>query len=74
MKAVCWMGKEKMQVHDVPDPKILNPRDEQQPRVGARGQPCAKRSAVGAGRTAEKQGCANGRAARGCRLVLRSSL
>ena len=27
MKAVCWMGKEKMQVHDVPEPKILNPRD-----------------------------------------------
>ena len=27
MKAVCWMGKEKMQVHNVPDPKILNPRD-----------------------------------------------
>ena len=27
MKAVCWMGKQKMQVHDVPDPKILNPRD-----------------------------------------------
>jgi threonine dehydrogenase-like Zn-dependent dehydrogenase len=27
MKAVCWMGKHKMQVHDVPDPKILNPRD-----------------------------------------------
>lgn len=27
MKAVCWMGKEKMQVHDVPDPKLLNPRD-----------------------------------------------
>jgi threonine dehydrogenase-like Zn-dependent dehydrogenase len=27
MKAVCWMGKENMQVHDVPDPKILNPRD-----------------------------------------------
>jgi threonine dehydrogenase-like Zn-dependent dehydrogenase len=27
MKAVCWMGKEKMQVHDVPDPTILNPRD-----------------------------------------------
>lgn len=27
MKAVCWMGKEKMEVHDVPDPKILNPRD-----------------------------------------------
>ncbi|HEX5284286.1 MAG TPA: zinc-dependent alcohol dehydrogenase [Bryocella sp.] len=27
MKAVCWMGKEKMQVHNVPDPTILNPRD-----------------------------------------------
>ena len=27
MKAVCWMGKEKMEVHDVPDPRILNPRD-----------------------------------------------
>jgi threonine dehydrogenase-like Zn-dependent dehydrogenase len=27
MKAICWMGKEKMEVHDVPDPKILNPRD-----------------------------------------------
>ena len=27
MKAVCWMGKENMQVHDVPDPAILNPRD-----------------------------------------------
>ena len=27
MKAVCWMGKEKMSVEDVPDPKILNPRD-----------------------------------------------
>jgi threonine dehydrogenase-like Zn-dependent dehydrogenase len=27
MKAVCWMGKEKMQVYDVPDPQILNPRD-----------------------------------------------
>jgi threonine dehydrogenase-like Zn-dependent dehydrogenase len=27
MKAVCWMGKEKMQVHDVLDPTILNPRD-----------------------------------------------
>jgi threonine dehydrogenase-like Zn-dependent dehydrogenase len=27
MKAVCWMGKEDIQVHDVPDPKILNPRD-----------------------------------------------
>ncbi|MBV8671885.1 MAG: glutathione-dependent formaldehyde dehydrogenase [Acidobacteriaceae bacterium] len=27
MKAVCWMGKEKIEVHDVPDPKILNPRD-----------------------------------------------
>ncbi len=27
MKAVCWMGAQNMQVHDVPDPKILNPRD-----------------------------------------------
>lgn len=27
MKAVCWMGKEDMQVLSVPDPKILNPRD-----------------------------------------------
>jgi threonine dehydrogenase-like Zn-dependent dehydrogenase len=27
MKAVCWMGTEKMTVEDVPDPKILNPRD-----------------------------------------------
>jgi hypothetical protein len=27
MKAVCYMGKEKMGVEDVPDPKILNPRD-----------------------------------------------
>ncbi len=27
MKAVCWMGAQKMEVHDVPDPKILNPRD-----------------------------------------------
>ena len=27
MKAVCWMGKEDMQVHEVPEPKILNPRD-----------------------------------------------
>ncbi len=27
MKAVCWMGKEKIEVHDVPDPRILNPRD-----------------------------------------------
>lgn len=27
MKAVCWMGKEDMQVLNVPDPKILNPRD-----------------------------------------------
>lgn len=27
MKAVCWMGKEKMTVERVPDPKILNPRD-----------------------------------------------
>ena len=27
MKAVCWMGKEDIQVLDVPDPKIINPRD-----------------------------------------------
>jgi threonine dehydrogenase-like Zn-dependent dehydrogenase len=27
MKAVCWMGKGKMSVETVPDPKILNPRD-----------------------------------------------
>jgi len=27
MKAVCWMGTEKMTVENVPDPKILNPRD-----------------------------------------------
>ena len=27
MKANCWMGKQKVQVVDVPDPKILNTRD-----------------------------------------------
>ena len=27
MKAVCWMGTEKLTVETVPDPKILNPRD-----------------------------------------------
>jgi threonine dehydrogenase-like Zn-dependent dehydrogenase len=27
MKAVCWMGVEKMKVETVPDPQILNPRD-----------------------------------------------
>lgn len=27
MKAVCWMGVNKMSVETVPDPKILNPRD-----------------------------------------------
>ncbi|PYX88575.1 MAG: glutathione-dependent formaldehyde dehydrogenase [Acidobacteria bacterium] len=27
MKAVCWMGIEKMKVETVPDPQILNPRD-----------------------------------------------
>src|SRR5437868_10836574 len=27
MKAVCWMGVEKMSVESVPEPKILNPRD-----------------------------------------------
>src|SRR3954451_13867322 len=27
MKANCWYGKQDMRVVDVPDPKILNPRD-----------------------------------------------
>lgn len=27
MKAVCWYGKQDMRVMNVPDPKILNPRD-----------------------------------------------
>ena len=27
MKAVCWMGLENITVENVPDPKILNPRD-----------------------------------------------
>ena len=27
MKAVCWMGKKTMQVQEVNDPRILNPRD-----------------------------------------------
>ena len=27
MKATCWMGPQKMEVRDVPDPKILNQRD-----------------------------------------------
>src|SRR5947199_8902592 len=27
MKAVCWMGVERMSVESVPDPQILNPRD-----------------------------------------------
>ncbi len=27
MKALCWMGIEKLSVEDVPDPKILNPHD-----------------------------------------------
>jgi threonine dehydrogenase-like Zn-dependent dehydrogenase len=27
MKAACWMGKQKVQVVDVPEPKILNQRD-----------------------------------------------
>lgn len=27
MKAVCWYGKEDVHVENVPDPKILNPRD-----------------------------------------------
>ena len=27
MKANCWMGKGKVRVEEVPDPKILNSRD-----------------------------------------------
>jgi threonine dehydrogenase-like Zn-dependent dehydrogenase len=27
MKAVCWMGKESIEVHTVPDPEIINPKD-----------------------------------------------
>ena len=27
MRAVCWMGKHKVEVREVPDPTILNPRD-----------------------------------------------
>ena len=27
MKATCWMGKKKVEVRDVPDPKILNQKD-----------------------------------------------
>src|SRR5438309_5525067 len=27
MKANCWYGKQKLEVSEVPDPKILNPRD-----------------------------------------------
>lgn len=27
MKAVCWMGKESIAVHTVPDPEIINPQD-----------------------------------------------
>jgi len=27
MRALCWHGKEKVQVDTVPDPSILNPRD-----------------------------------------------
>src|SRR4051794_29796147 len=27
MRANCWMGKRKVQVQEVPDPKILNARD-----------------------------------------------
>ena len=27
MKATCWMGKQKVEVRDVPDPKILNRQD-----------------------------------------------
>jgi hypothetical protein len=27
MKALCWYGKYDVRVQDVPEPKILNPRD-----------------------------------------------
>ena len=27
MKALCWYGKNDVQISQVPDPKILNPRD-----------------------------------------------
>ncbi len=27
MKALCWFGKNDVRVENVPDPKILNPRD-----------------------------------------------
>lgn len=27
MKALCWFGKYDVRVQDVPEPKILNPRD-----------------------------------------------
>jgi threonine dehydrogenase-like Zn-dependent dehydrogenase len=27
MKAVCWMGKSKLETLSVPDPQILNPHD-----------------------------------------------
>src|SRR5918912_960621 len=27
MKALCWTGTHKVQIENVPDPKILNPRD-----------------------------------------------
>ncbi len=27
MKAVCWMGTHSIEVHEVADPKILNPKD-----------------------------------------------
>ena len=27
MKALCWFGKNDVRIEDVPEPKILNPRD-----------------------------------------------
>jgi threonine dehydrogenase-like Zn-dependent dehydrogenase len=27
MKALCWFGKNDVRIENVPDPKILNPRD-----------------------------------------------
>ena len=38
MKAVCWCGKETMRVENVPDPKVINPRDAVV-RIAPRGVP-----------------------------------
>ena len=33
MKANCWMGALRLEVKDVPDPSILNPRDARAGRI-----------------------------------------